>query len=523
MSPNAAVAELVARTRTRAGSDDPAAIRRAFRHVLAHLPVDPDDPAWRDGIDVVGTAYERLLPGAVRRTRGQFFTPIWAGEVMARWLATEPVKLLLDPGCGSGSLLIPAAQSQSRRTTRLLGLDIDPIAIDMCRANRSLRGIERLEVRQADFLLDELGESPDAVICNPPYSRHHAIPPEQKRAIHDGFRQRLGLSLSRLAGLHVLFLVRALEVGADDARLAFITPSDWLDVGYGDKVKELLLGQAHVEALILLDGNTLFFDGVLTTAAITLMRKGPGESTATQVIRLGADLPAPSRVIADLRSTAPGEELSLAAGAKWARPQRPRRRGKRLGDLARVRRGIATGRNGFFVLSESRRRALRLPLSAVRPCISSPRTFDGNELRSEDLERFGPDVPRWVLDVRDPKAEIGAGAVARYLTEGRELGVSDGYLASRRSPWFALERRGDCPILFSYFNRARPRFVRNFAGAIPLNNWLIVEPHEGVDADELFALLRSRTVMRRLGENCRLYGSGLWKLEPSELEALRLQ
>ena len=103
------------------------------------------------------------------------------------------------------------------------------------------------------------------------------IPATEKQQIHDGFEQRLGIRFNGLAALHVLFLVRAIEVAADGARIAFITPSDWLDVGYGKKVKEFLLARAEVEAIVLIEESQLFFEGVLTTAAITLIREEQNE------------------------------------------------------------------------------------------------------------------------------------------------------------------------------------------------------------------------------------------------------
>jgi hypothetical protein len=78
------------------------------------------------------------------------------------------------------------------------------------------------------------------------------------------------------------------------------------------------------------------------------------------------------------------------------------------------------------------------------------------------------------------------------------------------------------PILFSYFNRANPRFVRNHADAAPLNNWLVIQPKAGVDPDALFEMLTRSETMGRLKTDCRDYGDGLWKLEPRELMALEL-
>jgi hypothetical protein len=89
-------------------------------------------------------------------------------------------------------------------------------------------------------------------------------------------------------------------------------------------------------------------------------------------------------------------------------------------------------------------------------------------------------------------------------------------------PWWAVEADFDAPILFSYFNRRRPRFVRNSIGGVPLNNWLVVQPRVHVDADALFTALTDSAVHSRLKSDSREYGNGLWKLEPSELKRLRI-
>src|SRR5262249_19703159 len=159
---------------------------------------------------------------------GQFFTPFWAGEVMAGWVFEEKVDLCVDPGAGSGGLLIPAASHPKRRGAALLGVDVDPLAVAMLEANIRLRGLNNTRARAGTCPVGRFPERPSAILCTPPYSRHHAVPSKQKVSIHNGFEKRLGVRLNRLAGLHVLFLVRALEVAAEGARLAFITPSDWL-------------------------------------------------------------------------------------------------------------------------------------------------------------------------------------------------------------------------------------------------------------------------------------------------------
>lgn len=504
--------------------------RNVLQHHLARLEITGEEMnAWRDGLDIVGSAYERLFTGEERRDQGQFFTPFWAGELMAGWAFEEKINLAIDPGCGSGGLLIPAARHPKRKGAKLLGLDLDPLAVSMLEANARLRGMAGVEGRKANFLLDELPEAPQAILCNPPYSRHHAIPAEEKKRIHDGFERRLGVRFNRLAALHVLFLVRALEVAADEARIAFITPGDWLDVGYGKKVKEFLLSRAHVEAILLIEESHLFFEGVLTTAAITLIRKTAPTGEPTKVLRIDGD---PTRfkpkLIVDLLAGRVGlndmhdEPVKLDPAAKWSRPSAKRRSGKRLGSIARVRRGIATGSNSFFVLSEAERKQIGLQKRQLKRCITSPRVFTGTELTAEAMDAFPDDVPRWLVDCADPQASKRDSPLGRYLRRGIRLGIHQGYLAEGRYPWHKLEQRGESHILFTYFNRDAPRFVRNRCSAVPLNNWLIIEPVESVEADALFKALGSKSVGEQLIERRRVYGGGLWKLEPSELVEVRI-
>lgn len=517
-----AVDGLVARVRELATADDPASIRIALERVLAELGVAPGDPAWTDGRDVVGAAYERLLAGHARRALGQFFTPLTVGRAMARWLLASQPRLVLDPGCGSGSLLVAAAQERTQ-ATRLLGLDVDPLAIAMADSNRAARQLEHLELRTSDFLLDRLPERPEAVICNPPYTRHHALTSEAKAAIHAGFASRLKVELSQLASLHVLFLVRSLEVTPAEAALAFVTPGHWLDMNYARKIKKLLLKQAHVEAIVRFPADELLFDHAVTTATITLIRKGADGTQPTRLVE--AKSTTTESITAALEDVDAGERVVLDSTRKWSRPQRKRSElGVTLDEVAHVRRGVATGHNDFFVISERDRRDLALARSSLRPCLSSPRHFAGATIETDHLEALPETTRRWLLTPTRPQ---GKGPLADYLARGEaEFKVLDRHLVNQRvkagRKWYAVEAHFPAPILFTYFNRPKARFVRNLAEAVPLNNWLVVVPHMGIDVDALFTALTSAAVAERLQDDCRLYGNGLWKLEPSELKKLRL-
>jgi adenine-specific DNA-methyltransferase len=373
---------------------------------------------------------------------------------------------------------------------------------------RRLGGFDA-DIVLTDFLLDHIDQQPTAVLCNPPYTRHHQRTTKHKDAIEESIGRRLGIRYTRTASLHALFLARAVEIAAPGARLAFITPSQWLDTRYGMAVKAYVQSHARIVAVVELSAH--FFAEVQTSAAITLLqkdRKGDPEP-----IRMTVDdpLPAPDDLLEQI-------EARTLLGSKWRR-SRSRPRGERLGDLARVRRGVATGHNRFFVLSEARRHEHDIPKRAVVPCIASPRLLDGNALTSEDLATLDNETPRWLLKV-GPKHS--AEAILKYLEHGKTLGAHQRALSRERNPWYALRWTGTFPILWSYLNQKDPRFVLNQAGAVPLNNWLVIEPHDPERVDELFGRLSSTAFLHHARSRGKHYGRGLWKLEPSDVADLLL-
>jgi adenine-specific DNA-methyltransferase len=520
-TPSQAVDDFLDLLQNRRGVDTRRSTRATLKYLLLDLEDKIGDPAWTDGCDVIGTTYERAIQGRDRRRLGQFFTPIDIGRVLSKWVLQSHPSLILDPGCGSGSLLIAAAH-EVLGNTQLLGLDIDPLAVQMSRTNAHIRSIANAQFRVADFLTEDVPEQPDGIICNPPYTRHHSLSPSQKRVIHSGFERRLGIDFSQMASLHVLFLVRALEISSPNARIAFLTPSHWLDRNYGVAVKKFLLDQAHVESIVNIPASELVFDHAITTATITLIQKGKRPSRSTRILisstSRGTDIQK------SLNSPRSGTVAQLTSAEKWTQSPTTANLGTRIGDLASIHRGIATGCNQFFTFSEERRRELRIAKCSVRPCLPAPRLLSGTIVTNEILESLPISTPRWLLT---PTKVRSNGPLADYLSHGlNELDLLDRTLVQQRveagRPWYQVGEGFRAPIVLTYINRGSPRFVRNKTDARTLNNWLVIEPRAEVDADWLFSMLNQRSVIESIRHNSREYGKGMWKIEPSELANLRL-
>jgi hypothetical protein len=204
--------------------------------------------------------------------------------------------------------------------------------------------------------------------------------------------------------------------------------------------------------------------------------------------------------------------------------------GKTLGDYFIVKRGIATGDNKFFILDESEAKRHKIPSKFLRPILPSPRYVRKDRIESENgmpvLEQrqflFSCDLDEDTLCRDYPD-------VWQYICEGEKRGVKNGYICSRRSPWYSCEKRDAAPIVVPYMGRGAAdgrlfRFILNESDAITTNVYLMLYPRRQF-ADRIKDKSVLGAVWKALNEiptetlvsSGRTYGGGLHKLEPKEL------
>lgn len=464
------------------------------------------------GGDPLGDVFSILRTPAERRADGQFWTPPEILEPMLNWAFTHSVSRFVDPGCGSGRYAMAAVRRQIDMP--VIAIDLDPLATLMTRANLGILGATNAMVLCESYLTAPVGEHAGitAYIGNPPYVRHHDLPAEVKAWAADTAKS-LGLKISGLAGLHALFfLATAVHARPGDIG-SFVTSAEWLDVGYGSIVRNLLTNGMGGRAMDLVDPKAIPFEDAMTTALITCFEIGV--SPAEISIHL-ANRPSDLAVLERGRNV---PTATLRAEARWSYHFRENGTaphvGRTLSDIARVHRGFATGGNDFFIMTRARAKQLGLDTWCT-PAITM-----ASEILSSDGEiRDNPDR-RVALDLPADFDRAANPAVDAYLTQGEAAGIDARYIPSHRRPWFRINLGKPAPIVVSYMARQAPRFAVNPDGLGLLNIGHGVFPRKAMTDEQLRALVEALNGMRdRFSGTGRTYHGGLEKFEPREMESL---
>jgi len=136
-----------------------------------------------EGDDILGDAYEYLMRHFATesgKSKGQFYTPAEVSRIMAKVIGinatTSQSQTIYDPACGSGSLLLKAAD-ESQTGVTIYGQEMDNATAALAKMNMILHDNPTAEIWQDNTLSsphfkDGNGglKLHDFVVANPPFS-----------------------------------------------------------------------------------------------------------------------------------------------------------------------------------------------------------------------------------------------------------------------------------------------------------------------------------------------------------------
>ena len=245
--------------------------------------------------DVLGFIYEYLISNFAAnagKKAGEFYTPhevaILMSEIVANHLKDNDEIKIYDPTSGSGSLLINIGRSVAKHISNKDNImyyaqELKENTYNLTRMNLVMRNIipDNIRTRNADTLEEdwpyfddadpERTYNPlylDAVVSNPPYSQNW----DSSNKEFDPRYERFGLAPKGKADY--AFLLHDLYHVKPDGIMTIVLPHGVLFRGGEEgKIRERLIEQNHIDAIIGLPANIFFGTGIPTIIMVLRQKR----------------------------------------------------------------------------------------------------------------------------------------------------------------------------------------------------------------------------------------------------------
>lgn len=466
-----------------------------------------------------------------RRRLGQFSTPYeLAKEIVSFGLGLLDTNEItfLEPCLGSGAFYsaLLNATYDDYTIKSATGIEIDSVYYNCAKSLWSDTGINIINGNFADVKPDR---KYNFVLTNPPYVRHHYLLQEEKKYLVEVGKKETGIALSGLSGLYCHFILLANKWLAPNAICGWLVPSEFMDVNYGGAIKDYLLNHVHLLRIHRYDpDNSMFSDALVSSCVIWFKNEVVSYDYDVEFTFSGTH----NKPMREKRV----KKSELIKERKWTRFPEKEIRSKEinevtLGDFFEIKRGLATGDNNFFIMSQDKITELGMDMSFFKPILPSPRYLK-TDFISADRDGIPQIEPQcFLLDCALSEQEIEKKSPETwdYLQSGIEK-TSKKYLCKSRKKWYWQEQRESTYFLCSYMGRSKGnsspiRFILNLSEAIATNSYLMLYPKERLQqtiSQNPNSVYKIWEILNNIGgnkieEEGRVYGGGLKKIEPREL------
>jgi hypothetical protein len=347
---------------------------------------------------------------------------------------------------------------------------------------------------------------------------------EYKKKLKNEVERQFNIKVSGLSGLYCYFMMLTSKWLKNNGISVWLVPGEFLDVNYGVEVKKYLLSCVNLKRIHRFKPEDVRFDDALVTSVVVFYSIGSFDKEV--VFSLGDDINHPNNEIKI-------DKININPKDKWSqyfyKKNKKMQIATKFGDLFKVKRGIATGGNKYFILTKEQIEKYNVPYDCYKPILPGPRYLKESIIETDKNGFPTNSGYDYLLDIPYSENEIIKLPLEfqKYL-EYVYNEVKDLYLISKRVPWYKQENRIECPLLMTYMGRSgnEPfRLIYNKSKALCTNVYLMIYPKfiwNKIEKEnpgfmeklyEELCKIKSEAFM----DEGRVYGGGLLKIEPKEL------
>jgi len=219
--------------------------------------------------DIIGECYIYLISrfaSDAGKKAGEFYTPAAVSRLLAKLAGAKPGNTICDPACGSGSLLIRAAEEVGSDNFALYGQEVNGATWALARMNMFLHAKDAARIEWCDTLNspalvegDHLMKF-DVVLANPPFSLDKW---GAENAANDPFT-RFWRGVPPKSKGDYAFITHMIEIAKrQSGRVAVIVPHGVLfRAGAEGRIRQALIAENLLDAVIGLPANLFTTTGI---------------------------------------------------------------------------------------------------------------------------------------------------------------------------------------------------------------------------------------------------------------------
>lgn len=219
--------------------------------------------------DIIGECYIYLISrfaSDAGKKAGEFYTPAAVSRLLARMAAPAPGNTICDPACGSGSLLIRAAEEVGSDNYALYGQEVNGATWALARMNMFLHSRDAARIEWCDTLNspalieDDRLMKFDVVVANPPFSLDKWGAESAEKDKH----KRFWRGIPPKSKGDYAFISHMVEIARPrSGRVAVIVPHGVLFRGGSEgRIRQALIEENLLEAVVGLPANLFTTTGI---------------------------------------------------------------------------------------------------------------------------------------------------------------------------------------------------------------------------------------------------------------------
>lgn len=462
-----------------------------------------------------------------KKNTGSFYTPKSIADFLVSYLSDKLQDKknisVLEPSAGDGVFVKTIYNHKifSEKVKKVIAVE---------QSKRELNKITK-EVKQksfsavhSDFLefQNENKQKFSLVVGNPPYIKKNLLKENQIgycKSIH----QNANLADTKPKNIWTAFLVRCIEFTAEDGILAFVLPSELLQVKFAAELRELILKQ--FERVEIFTFNELLFKDC--KGQDTLLLIGERKSNDKGVFYCNIDK------LTDLE----GRKFTLAQNikikeSKWTHHhletdeiellEKLKEQLQTVNDYCSSKAGIVTAANDYFIVDANTVEEYSLH-DFVRPIIQKGVFVNGSvELSEEEFQLLiDKSKPTYLIAI-DKQTQIRSNAKFwKYKQIGEDKNLHKRYKTSIREKWFHVPNVGTEPEAF-FFKRCNeyPKLIKNTANVLATDSAYTIRMKDNFEIENLIYSFYNSLTLAFAELHGRYYGGGVLELTPNEFKKL---